>query len=170
MHFEYHEANVKDAVQLSVLFQAVYIDTYGLEGASKEFSSFITKEFHPDAIIERIGSEKCKLFIATYKTNPVGILQVELDRECTINNFKSAEINKLYVLRHFHGKGIAHELMNLGEAFIKEQNEKKIWLITWEKNPKAIRFYQKEQYQIIGTSPFVMEKNTYTNMVMTKQL
>lgn len=170
MHFEYREANITDAVQLSVLFSAVYIDTYGLEGASKEFSNYITQEFPIDEIIRKIGSEHGKIFLATYKTNPVGVLQIELNKKCTIHNFSSAEIKKLYVLRHFHGKGIAHQLMKLGEAYMQRQNEEKAWLITWDKNPKAIRFYEKEDYKIIGTSPFVMEENTYTNVVMTKQL
>lgn len=170
MNVLYREAHVEDAGQLSVLFKAVYIDTYGLEGVSREFSNFIMKRFHPDEIIRKINSEESKLFLATYDGNPIGALWIELNKECVLQDFKSAEINKLYVLRRFHGQGIGHELMRWGEEYLRKQNETNVWLITWQKNPGAIQFYEKENYQIIGTAPFVMEENTYTNVVMTKQL
>lgn len=168
--FDSREANPDDALQLSVLFKTVYIQAYGLEGVSKEFSNFIEKRFHTDQIIADIQAKDCKIIVAVRKNNLIGALQIDHDRMCPLNDQFTSEINKLYILPRFHGKGIAKELLQKGEHYLSEINEKKIWLITWEKNPSAIRFYEKQKYQSIGTAPFYMEENTYTNIVMTKEL
>jgi hypothetical protein len=47
---EYRPAVVSDALRLSVLFQQVYIKTYGTEGVTTEFARFIVRQFAVEKI------------------------------------------------------------------------------------------------------------------------
>ncbi|MEK4873524.1 GNAT family N-acetyltransferase [Bacillus sp. FSL W8-0102] len=63
--------------------------------------------------------------------------------ECEIISLDSMEENK----------GIGTSLLNRVEFFAKEQNCKKMKLITTNDNLRAIRFYQKRGYQCVKVIP-----------------
>lgn len=159
-----------DSQLLSVLFKTVYIETYGTEGVTLEFANFIQNQFSPERIESNILNDSCDLWVAQYNNNPIGVIQVDYNKQAPINNFSAPEINKLYVLRNFFGKGVGQNLMNLAEKGITEKGYNSSWLWVLNSNSRANQFYLKQGYKSIGTADFIMETNTYTNNVMLKHL
>jgi ribosomal protein S18 acetylase RimI-like enzyme len=98
------------------------------------------------------------------------VAEIEYDKQSPIGNFSAPELNKLYILEWFCGNGIGYQLLNMTENIIKTKGYNKIWLWVWDLNTRAIEFYLRQNYQIIGSAPFAMEQNTYTNWVMIKDL
>ena len=45
-----------------------------------------------------------------------------------------------------------------------------VWLWVLASNERAVKFYEKQNYQWIGNASFQMEENNYDNKVMTKKL
>lgn len=170
MLLEYRLALESDAQQLSFLFQTVYIETYGTEGVSKEFSNFIVQQFSVERLLSIIRSTEHHLWIATFKNNPVGVLQLDHFSACPIGNFQGHEINKIYILKRFYGLGIGQELMALAEGALRQMHANRVWLWVLESNTRAIQFYEKQGFETIGTAAFQMEVNCYTNTVMQKHL
>lgn len=162
-------AMTSDCHLLSVLFKTVYINTYGLEGVTEEFSNFIEQQFAPSKIRADIESKDSQLWIAKYKDNPVGVLQVALANACPITKVLHPEINKLYLLSRFFGQGIGQQLMKSAESELLQNGYQSAWLWVLASNERAIGFYQKQGYKNIGTADFQMEVNTYKNIVMQKQ-
>lgn len=163
-------ANLSDSFLLSVLFKQVYIDTYGKEGVTHELSSFMEKQFSIEKIEKDISSDKVKMWMATFKGNPVGVLQLEYDKKCPVREFIAPEINKLYILRKFFGKGIGKKMMMIAEDQLKKDKVESVWLWALERNERAVRFYQKMGYENIGTAYFQMEVNNYKNVVLRKKI
>jgi len=166
----FRKARKEDIDQLSVLFKHVYIETYGIEGVSMEFTNFMNKQFSRDKIKADIEKENIEIFVATFKNNLVGVLQVEYEKACPIKSLVATEINKLYILRQFYGRGIGQELMKLAEQHIAERNFRKIWLWVLDSNERAIQFYRQQGYEDLGFADFQMEVNIYRNLVMIKKL
>lgn len=162
--------NLDDCLLLSVLYKTVYIETYGKEGVTHEFANFMEQQFSAQKIANTIASDNHYILVAYFKNNPVGIIQVEYNKPCPINNFIAPEINKLYVLRNFYGKGIGQNLMQTAERQIALKGYDKVWLWVLQSNIRANTFYQKQAYEMIGTADFQMEVNRYTNNVMMKNL
>lgn len=167
---KYLPAKTSDSKLLSVLFKTVYIETYGTEGITLEFANFIEKQFSPTKIKRDIQNKSSVIWLATYKTNPVGVIQIEDNRPCPINELMGPEINKLYVLRNFFGNGIGQNLMKIAEVQIRNKGQDKVWLWVLESNLRAIKFYNQQGYKNIGTAYFQMTENRYKNIVMTKNL
>ena len=161
----------KDEVPLlSVLFRQVYIETYGIEGITWEFSNFMDEQFSIAKINAAIESDQIELWVATYKDNPIGVLQLLYKKTCPIGDIVGPEINKLYVLRHFYGKDVGKILMQKAEEHLKVLGNKSVWLWVYAENARAINFYKKLKYQDIGIAYFQMEENNYKNVVLQKQL
>ncbi|MFN8887410.1 MAG: GNAT family N-acetyltransferase [Cyclobacteriaceae bacterium] len=78
------------------------------------------------------------------------------------------EIKRMYVLPDFRGRGIALHILQELETWAKESGYTTAVLETGQKQPEAIRLYQKAGYHIIPNfGPYVNVKNS---VCMEKQL
>ncbi len=168
--FTYRKAEPGDALRLSVLYKQVYIQTYGTVGVSTEFANFITKQFAVERIEGVIANQPDNLYVAVYKDNLVGVAEIDFDKQCPLNNIVAPEINKLYVLEWFTGKGVGHGLMAAAERMLASKGAPQVWLWVYVLNTRAIAFYERQGYEWIGNASFQMEFNSYENKVMLKQL
>lgn len=166
----YRKAQLNDSAKLSILYKQVYIQTYGKEGVSDEFANFITKQFSTERIEETIKQNQDSIIVAVYKENLVGVAEIEFSKKCPTDNIIAPELNKLYILEWFCGKGIGQKLMAFVENILQLKNEKQIWLWVLESNNRAVKFYEKQNYNLIGTASFQMETNKYENKVLLKTL
>lgn len=166
----YRKARLNDAIKLSVLYKQVYIQTYGVYGVSDEFANFITKQFSIERIEKTIANHPDVIVVAEYQENLVGVAEIEMAKKSPIGNIIAPELNKLYILEWFCGKGIGEKLLDFVEDVLVQKGEKEIWLWVLESNSRAVNFYEKHQFQYIGNATFQMEKNLYDNKVMLKEL
>ncbi len=164
----YRNANISDSKKMSVLFKQVYIQTYGIEGVSDEFANFITNQFSVERLEKLITEQHENLIVAEYNENLVGIVEIEFDKKCPIDNIIGPELNKLYILEWFCGKGIGENLLKYAEKIVQKKDQKLFWLWVLETNNRAVNFYHKHNYKVIGNAAFQMEKNSYMNKVMVK--
>lgn len=164
------KANTFDTKKLSILYKTVYIQTYGTEGVSDEFANFITNQFSLIRIENIIENYPDNIVVAEYKKNLVGVAEIEFDKKCPVDNIVGPELNKLYILDWFCGKGIGNQLLQEVEKIVISKNIKEIWLWVLDSNHRAISFYEKQNYKTIGNASFQMETNKYENKVMFKKL
>lgn len=166
----YRKAIPEDALKLSVLYQQVYIQTYGADGVSDEFANFITRQFAVERIKNAILHNPDAILVAVYRNNLVGVCETEFDKKSPVGQIVAPEINKLYILEWFCGRGIGEVLLEKAEAIAREKGRSQMWLWVLESNARAIGFYQKHGYKAIGSASFQMETNRYENKVMHKNL
>jgi len=171
MHdISYRKAIPADAKKLSVLYQQVYIQTYGKEGVSDEFANFITVQFSVDRLAAVLLDRPGSMIVAEYKGNLVGVAEVLWNKQAPVGNITGPELSKLYILEWFCGKGIGYGLLQAVERAVSDQGHKLMWLWVLASNDRAVAFYERQQYSCIGNASFRMEVNSYDNKVMVKQL
>lgn len=166
----YRNALMEDALKLSVLYKQVYIQTYGTEGVSDEFARFITGQFAVERLEDTILRYPGHIIVAAYKDNLVGVAEIELEKRCPLQDIVAPELNKLYILEWFCGRGIGYRLLAEAEQTVRAKGIREMWLWVLESNKRAISFYERRQYKDIGQASFQMEVNRYENRVMLKQL
>jgi GNAT superfamily N-acetyltransferase len=166
----YRKAILADAKKLSILYKQVYIQTYGIEGVSDEFANFILKQFSVERLEQIIAATPDNIIVADYKNNLVGVAEIEFEKKCPINDIIAPELNKLYILEWFCGKGIGNKLLEAAEQLVLSKGIHEMWLWVLESNERAISFYEKNKYKMIGKASFQMETNKYENDVMIKNL
>jgi ribosomal protein S18 acetylase RimI-like enzyme len=80
------------------------------------------------------------------------------------------EIERLYVLKEYHGKQVGALLYEQALAISKERKAPYIWLGVWEENPRAIRFYQKQGLVEFGEHIFQLADDEQRDVLMKKTL
>ncbi|MBC2844105.1 GNAT family N-acetyltransferase [Winogradskyella flava] len=164
------KAVIEDSRKLSILYKQVYIKTYGTDGVSDEFANFIVEQFSVSRIEKTIASNPNHIIVAEYKNNLIGVLEIEFDKKCHSTEIIAPELNKLYILEWFCNTGVGEKLLKEAERTLISLNIKQYWLWVLDSNLRAISFYKKHSFKIVGRAPFTMEENTYNNIVMIKKL
>lgn len=94
----------------------------------------------------------------------IGTAQTEFNTE---NNL---EIERIYVLKGYHGKKVGQLLFEKAEDLAQRKQVDFIWLGVWEKNERAIHFYQKNGFEIIDQHIFKLGTDLQTDFIMRKIL
>ena len=66
------------------------------------------------------------------------------------------------MLKEFYGLCLGLELLNFNIDLSKKNNEAGMWLFVWKENPRAISFYKKAGFEIIGSYDFKLTE-THSN-------
>ncbi len=80
---------------------------------------------------------------------------------------RPAELNRLYVVAEWHGRGVARELMQDALDTAAREGCDVLWLGVWEHNPKAMAFYRKFGLEIVGTHAFMLGQDRQRDLVMS---
>lgn len=78
------------------------------------------------------------------------------------------EIQRFYVLKGWHGKGLAHDLMTASLAICERHGADQVWLGVWEHNPRAIAFYAKWGFAEVGSHVFPLGTDPQRDIVMLR--
>ena len=78
------------------------------------------------------------------------------------------EIQRLYVLNEWHGKGVAQSLMAACMSQLERRGADVAWLGVWERNPRAIAFYKKLKFAEVGEHIFRLGADPQRDIVMAR--
>lgn len=99
----------------------------------------------------------------------VGFAQLRWgDAPDCISASSPGEIQRLYVLNEWHGKGVAQGLMNACLEKMKIHGSKVVWLGVWEQNPRAIAFYRKFGFMEVGDQVFSLGSKAQRDIIMAR--
>ena len=81
-----------------------------------------------------------------------------------------SEIWRFYVDRSQHGRGLAQRLMEESLHALREAGASVVVLAVWEHNPRAIAFYRKCGFEVVGEQPFILGDERQRDLVMSRSL
>ena len=135
-----------DVAVLSGIAQQTFYDTFTGTCTEEDMQSFLEKYFNPKQFAEELGNAGNYYFFAETEGGvPVGYLQFMEDYSGfpLMKKWKALELKRLYVVKEFHGKGIAQKLMEYILNFAEEGKYEVVWLGVWEHNTRAQKLYKK---------------------------
>ncbi|WP_437584060.1 N-acetyltransferase family protein [Paramicrobacterium sp. CJ85] len=82
----------------------------------------------------------------------------------------AVELNKVYVLARRHGSGTASALMSATLAAAAGHGARGVWLGVNQLNTRAVRFYEKSGFAVVGTRRFQVGTRWFDDFVMQRVL
>ena len=79
-----------------------------------------------------------------------------------------AELERIYVVRSWHGRSVGAALMDACVAETQQWQCDGLWLGVWEKNPSAIAFYRRMGFSVVGKKTFQLGGDTQDDFVMAR--
>lgn len=76
------------------------------------------------------------------------------------------ELHRFYVDTAWHGRGIAHVLMDEVFQSARQRGASHLWLSVWEENARAIGFYRKAGFDPVGTTTFMVGTDAQVDRIL----
>ena len=160
------EATVNDLPIIRDIAYRTWPNTYG-DILSMEQVSYMLDLFYNEELLLKNYSEKVHQFLlAREGTESLGFASFE-------HNYKElnlTRIHKLYVLPESHGKGAGKVMMDALEVTAKANHSDSI-LLNVNRFNKAVSFYTKVGFEIVGQEDIVLEHGyLMEDYIMRKRL
>lgn len=125
------------------------------------------KAFGPGMQKRELTDPEVMTFLALSETTIVGYGQIRLGSRTTcIACDNAAEIQRLYVGSTWQGKQLAQELLRKLVGAATRSGAECIWLGVWERNARAIRFYEKAGFSVVGEHQFSLGSDIQRDLIM----
>ena len=148
-----------------------YYETFAHLNDPEDMQAYLDEAFETGKLSNELNNPDSMFFFLYFNGTLAGYLKLnEAPSQTDINDTDSLEIERIYVAGEFQGEGLGRYLMEKAIAITTERKKKYAWLGVWEKNEKAIRFYEKNGFYKIGTHTFVMGEDAQNDYVMKKDL
>jgi len=163
------QAIVSDASDLARLQEQTFRDTFAATNDAADMALHCRTHYSPALQAEEISNPALLTLVCVVDNVLCAFAQLRTDAapDC-ITAARPVEIQRLYVDKAWHGQGLAQQLMErcIAEALLLGADQ--IWLGVWEKNPRAIRFYQKFGFATVGEHIFMVGNDAQRDLIMLR--
>lgn len=130
--------------------------------SAEDMNEFLERTYNCDAIKEELNDTNNIYYIINYNDKPVGFSKIILNaKHPNIVTENVTKLDRIYLLKEFHDLKLGLELLNFNIELSKNNNQSGIWLYVWVDNNRAINFYLKAGFTIIGSHKFQVTKTHY---------
>ena len=156
-------ASIKDATLLSKLSKQTFLTSHGHSAPKEVIENFISKNFSVKRYITELENTENIFSLIYYKEKIAGYSKIIFDNKCKdVNTTNVTYLSRIYLLEEFYGLGLGKKLLDFNISFCKKNNQSGIWLYVWKENNKAISFYNKNDFKIVGNYDYRLSEN-HTN-------
>jgi ribosomal protein S18 acetylase RimI-like enzyme len=168
-------ATMADAEMLTELAARTFYDAFAPSIAAEAMTAYMSQAFTTHQLSAELADPRAMFLIAEVEGMPAGYakLQTGAVPDCVPGRLKDPgpiEIVRLYVDQQFHGRGVAQTLMQACLDRAAQSGHRAVFLGVWEHNPRAIAFYRKWKFEIVGSHVFQMGDEAQTDFWMAREL
>ena len=171
MKLNMRKCTIDDLLVLREFSYNTYNDTFSYMNTPSNMEAYLEQAFDISKLRDELLNSNSLFYFLYANEELAGYLKLnEYIEQSDINDPESIEIERIYVAKEFHGKGLGSILLNKAIDIASIQKKSYIRLGVWEKNHKALLFYKRNGFYIIGKHSFFMGDDEQTDLIMRKDL
>jgi len=160
-----------DAPTLAVLAERTFRDAFGERNSPSNMDLHCERYFGPDIQAREISDRGIVTTLALASGHLIGFTQMMPSKpQPNIIAKRPAELNRIYVVAAWQGKGVSQALLKDAIASATAAGADCLWLGVWEHNPRAIAFYRKSGFEVVGTHSFMLGDERQRDLVMSTRI
>lgn len=157
------KAKAEDYRLLADIGSTSFMESHGSSAEPSEINSYITEKYSYNVFKEEIRDPNNIYHIMYSDNKPAGYSNVIFSvPHSNIQIENVTKLDRIYLLKEFYGLGMGYELFRFNLELSKKYNQAGMWLYVWKENHRAVSFYLKTGFKIIGSYDFRLSK-THSN-------
>ena len=154
-----------DAGPLSDFAARTFSETYAGDNTSSDMAAYMANAFGPAIQLQEISDPASSVTVAVCRDGPgeafAGYTHLLEDQEPT-----SILLKRIYVDAAWKGSGLGRLLIEQARHECRRRGRQRLWLTVWERNRRAIGFYEKLGFRISGETKFELGDDIQTDLIM----
>lgn len=169
MTIAYRDAGPCDWSLVDRLFRTGFCETFAHLYSTEDLDAFLNK-FTEEAWRGELADARYAFRIAEDAGDPVGYVKLGPSELPVEAEEPSIELRQLYILKPWHGRGIADELMRWALAMARERGVGEMYLTVYTDNHRARRFYERYAFSYVGPYRFMVGQHADEDIIMRLKL
>jgi ribosomal protein S18 acetylase RimI-like enzyme len=160
-----------DLEKLQKIGRQTFEETFSESNSEENMRNYLDEGFSKEKLIAELNDQNSEFYFAIINNEVIGYLKVNFGESQTeLKDSKALEIERIYVSKEFHGKGVAQILYGKAIEIAKQKEAEYVWLGVWEENPRAISFYKKNGFIEFDKHIFKLGDDEQTDIMMKLNL
>lgn len=160
-----------DIDQLQKIGRQTFYETFSTGNTEENMTKYLDEAFSTEKLTNELNDNNAEFYFATLDEQVIGYLKLNHGQSQTeLQDDRGLEIERIYVLKDFHGKSVGQLLYNKAIEVAKQKNSNFIWLGVWEENLRAINFYKKNGFVEFDKHIFKLGNDEQTDIMMKLKL
>ncbi len=163
--------SVIDVEDLQIISKQTFFETFANENSESDMKNYLDENLSLDTLKKELFNTKSEFYVLSFNEKIIGYLKLNFgEAQTELKNNTSLEIERIYVLKEFHGQNMGQLLYNNALEIATKHSIKEIWLGVWEKNKRAISFYKKNGFIEFDTHIFKLGNDEQIDIMMKLKL
>ena len=160
-----------DVEALQSIGRQTFSETFSGTNAAEDMNAYLESGFAQEKLLAELENQNSEFYLSTLENETIGYLKINYGNSQTELKLENAvEIERIYVLKSFHGKNVGQLLYNKAIEIARSRNADYVWLGVWEENPRAISFYKKNGFVAFDKHIFRLGNDEQTDIMMKLSL
>ena len=152
---------------LLAIAKETFIEAFADQNTKEDMQAYLKENFSVFQIEDELKDKNSQFYFADYRGQILGYLKVNQKEAQTESvDFDGLEIERIYVLKDYYGSGVGKLLFDKSVSIAIKNELSWLWLGVWNQNPRAIKFYEKQGFEVFGTHGFVLGSAQQTDLLM----
>lgn len=170
-NIDIRRVTLNDIDELQNISRNTFLETFSAVNTEENMKKYLEEEFTTEKLITELDNTNSEFYFAIYDDNVIGYLKLNFGQSQTeLKDDKGLEVERIYVLKEFHGKKVGQLLYEMALQIAGQNNVEYIWLGVWEENSRAIGFYKKNGFVAFDKHIFKLGTDEQTDIMLKLQL
>lgn len=160
--------NLEKLIEIS---RTTFSNAFAKDNNPKDFKDYLNTAFSGEALMSQIKNRNATFYFVYYQKDIVGYFKVnEFEAQSDLKETNGLELERIYVLDAYQGKQIGLQMLEKVYTTAKQKGKTYIWLGVWQRNKRAIKWYQNNNFKKFGAHPYFIGDDEQTDWLMKKEL
>jgi ribosomal protein S18 acetylase RimI-like enzyme len=148
-----------------------FINAFEKQNNPIDFYKYLNKTLNKEALEKELSNPNISFYFLRIENTTVGYFKLnEADAQIETFNALSIELERIYVIEEFQSKKLGEVMLKHAIQISKDKKVKFLWLGVWEKNVKAIKFYNHFGFKKFGSHDFYLGNDKQVDLLMRLNL
>lgn len=166
-------AGAADAEALAALGERTFRETFTESNTASDIDAYVRNAFSVERLAAELADPDSAFFLAFAEgaSAPGGYAKLRTGvPDPSVPGPDPIEIERIYVERNAIGRGLGAALMRRCLEEAGARGRRTVWLGVWEHNDRAIAFYGRWGFEVVGSHVFQLGSDAQTDLIMVKTL
>lgn len=165
------KVTLSDIDQLQKTSRQTFSETFSAENTEENMKKYLEESFSTEKLTDELNNTDSVFYFAELNGEVIGYIKLNSGQSQTeLKEDGALEIERIYVLKEFHGKKAGQLLYEKAIEIARLRNADYIWLGVWEENQRAINFYKKNGFVAFDKHIFRLGEDEQTDIMMKLKL
>lgn len=161
------QLNHTDLPALRSISCETFYDTFAKHNRAEDMQTYLSQHFSDEQLSKELANPHMHFYFIEQQGEPIGYLKLNYHQAQTVlKTPNTVEIERIYVRKEWHGKGVGQALYEFALQQAKSQQLNALWLGVWEHNHQALSFYRKNGFIPFDSHIFQLGNDLQTDILM----